>query len=147
MAVAPGARMPRPLITVLVGYEQLKGPIRETFNGNVLTVHQVADLLSEADVERAVYAPPNRIIELSKTERFFRGGLRRVLEIRDRHCQHPGCRVPAERCNGNHVIEHTDGGQTTQENGDLQCPTHDRQRWGRRKDPPPSEDPDADGTS
>src|SRR6185503_9918932 len=28
MAVAPGARLPRPLITVLVDYEQLKGPIR-----------------------------------------------------------------------------------------------------------------------
>ena len=47
---------------------------------------------AKADVERAVYAPPNRIIELSTTERFFRGGLRRILEIRDRHCQHPGCR-------------------------------------------------------
>ncbi len=56
-AVAADAKMPRPLITVLVDYEQLKGPIRETFNGNVLTTHQVADLLSEADVERAVYAP------------------------------------------------------------------------------------------
>ncbi len=143
-AVAADAKLPRPLITVLVDYEQLKGPIRETFNGNVLTTHQVADLLVEADVERAVYGPTNRIIELSTTERFFRGGLRRVLEIRDRHCQHPGCRVPAERCNGNHVIEHTDGGQTTQENGDLQCRTHDRQRWGRRKTPPAGSDDDPD---
>ena len=134
-------------MTVLVDDEQLKGPIRETFNGNVLTTHQVADLLSEADVERAVYAPANRIIELSRTERFFRGGLRRVLEIRDRHCQHPGCRVPAERCQGNHIIEVCDGGETTQENGDPLCGTNNRQRWTRRKTPPSGadDDPDEDG--
>ena len=141
-STVPGAVPARPLITVLVGYEQLHGPIRETFNATVLSTRDVVDLLgqtdplTEADIERVVFAPPNRVIEVSRRARFFTGGIRRAIEVRDRHCQHPGCHVPAERCQVDHTIEYTDGGETIQDNGELLCPTHNHQRWGRRKTPP-----------
>ncbi len=144
MAVAADAKLPRPLITVVVGYEQMHGPIRETFNGTILTTHQVADLLSEADVERAVSGPKNRVIEVSRTERFFRGGLRRAIEIRDRRCTHPGCDVPVERCHVDHITEACDGGRTTQRNGRLDCDCHNYKRPGRRKTPPSDDDADPD---
>ena len=42
--------------------------------------------LSEADFERIVWGPDDRIIELSKRARFFTGGLRDAIKHRDRHC-------------------------------------------------------------
>ena len=37
--------------------------------------------------------------------RFFRGALRRAIEVRDRRCTHPsGCDVPAERCDIDHIV-------------------------------------------
>ncbi|MGH9212838.1 MAG: DUF222 domain-containing protein [Acidimicrobiales bacterium] len=52
MAMQAGARTPRPLVSVLVGYETFRGPVRETFNGTVLTPGQIARVLTEADIER-----------------------------------------------------------------------------------------------
>lgn len=135
-ATPPDGHRPRPLITVLVGYEELAGPIRETINGNVMARHDIADLLDDADIERAVFRPKNRIIELSETARFFTGGLRRLIELRDRRCTHPGCDIPAERCQVDHIIEHTDGGPTTADNGRLLCRYHNRRRPGRRTTTP-----------
>jgi hypothetical protein len=45
-------------------------------------------------------------------------GLRRAIEVRDRHCQHPsGCDVPAEECDIDHKVPYSEGGLTTQGNG------------------------------
>jgi hypothetical protein len=139
-AMPPGSVKPRPLFSALVGLSDLVGPIRESFNGTVFTPGQLARHLSEADVERIVFEPPNRVIEVSRTARFFTGGIRRAIEVRDRHCQFPGCTVPAELCQADHIVEVTDGGPTVQENGRLLCPAHNRQRPGRRSGGPPLAD-------
>lgn len=133
MAAPPGARLPEPLVTVVVGVETLKGRVCEMFNRTVVTPGTVARVLDEALVERAVFDGPNRIIELGHRERFFRGGLRRVLEIRDRHCQHPGCRRPAEECEGDHIQPWAWGGPTIQTNGRMLCRFHNRWRTGRAR--------------
>lgn len=127
-----GAQPPRPLITVVVSLGELSGPIRETFNGLVLSHLDVARLLTEADFERIVFAPTGQPVEVASPHRFFTGAWRRAIEIRDRRCQHPTCDEPAERCQVDHIIEATDGGPTAVTNGRLLCPTHNRQRPGRR---------------
>ena len=66
---------------------------------------------------------------------------RRAIEIRDRCCTFPGCNIDVEWCQVDHIIEFTDGGPTTQDNGRLLCPTHNRQRPGRRTTPAHPEDP------
>ncbi|QXC61401.1 HNH endonuclease [Aquihabitans sp. G128] len=71
--------------------------------------------------------------------RAFPGALRRAIEVRDRHCTHPGCTVPAERCDVDHIVEWSSGGDTTQANGRLLCPAHNRQRPGRTS--PPADGP------
>ena len=128
MAAPPGARLPEPLITVAVGLETFTGRVCELFNRTVVTPGQVARLLDAAYVERAVFAAPDRIIELGQHERFFRGGLRRVIEIRDRHCQHPGCRRPADECEVDHIVPWAHGGLPIQRNGRLLCGPHNRHR-------------------
>ncbi|WP_211658734.1 HNH endonuclease signature motif containing protein [Phytoactinopolyspora halophila] len=39
-------------------------------------------------------------------------GVRRLIEIRDRHCAHPSCRMPATRTDQDHTIDHAAGGPT-----------------------------------
>lgn len=130
MAAPVGARLPEPLITVLVGYETLNGPILQLLNvGTVATPGQVAELLSHADIERIVYGPDGRTItDVGRRGRFYRGGLRRTIEVRDRHCTYPGCTEPPDRCQVDHVVPWAQGGATTQRNGRLRCGPHNRKR-------------------
>ncbi|HEX2578510.1 MAG TPA: DUF222 domain-containing protein [Aquihabitans sp.] len=111
----------------------------ELSNGTVLTPSQVASILDLADVERIVFGPGSRVIDVGIRTRCFTGATRRAVEVRDRHCAFPGCREPAERCQVDHVVEYTDGGLTVQDNGRLLCPVHNRQRPGRSA--PPADGP------
>jgi hypothetical protein len=131
MAVPRGARLPEPLVTVVVGLETLTGRVCELFNRTPVTPGQVAGLLDKASVERVVFAGRNRVIEVGERERFFRGGLRRAIEVRDRGCRHPGCRLPAEECQVDHVVPYAAHGLTVQENGRLLCAFHNRTRHRR----------------
>ena len=110
----PRGLRPRPLLTVLVGADTPEG-VCELGNGTVIAPGQVVPLLSEADLERVVFDGPDRVISVSR-KRTFTGALRRAIEVRDRHCQHPsGCDEPADRCDVDHIQPHGHGGETTRQ--------------------------------
>jgi len=106
-----GGKRPRPLISVLVGYETFAGRVCELADGTVITPGVVASMLSEADIERVVFDSQRRIIDLGR-RRSFTGAARRALEITHRYCAHPGCDVPAEACQGDHIQPWSQGGTT-----------------------------------
>ncbi len=143
-ATGPHDQAPKPLISVVVSGAELFGPIRETFNGLVLSRLEVARLLTEADFESIVFDDTTaQPVTVSSRARFFTGALRRAVEVRDRVCQHPTCRVEAEYCQIDHVIEVNAGGPTNVTNGRLLCGVHNRQRPGRRtRHRDPDGDPD-----
>jgi hypothetical protein len=128
-----GARRPLPLFSVLVGWETLGGRVLELAQGAALTPGSLVPWISHCDLERAVFEPGGRV-EVSAHSRFFTGGLRRAIELRDRRCTHPMCDEPAERCQADHIIPYSLGGLTVQENGRLLCGFHNRLRNQR---PPP----------
>jgi 5-methylcytosine-specific restriction endonuclease McrA len=128
MAAPQGARLPEPLVTVVVGLDTLSGRVCELFNRLPVTPGQIARRLDRADVERIVFSGKRRVIDLGRRERFFKGGLRRVIEIRDRECTYAGCTVPADECQMDHIHPHGLGGETTQENGQARCGPHNRHR-------------------
>jgi hypothetical protein len=136
-AGADGTRRPAPLFSVLVGWETLAGRVLELANQVVLTPGALVPWLEEADLERAVFGPAGRV-EVSATARFFTGGLRRAIELRDRECQHAFCDVRAEYCQCDHIVPYGEGGETIQENGRMLCGFHNRQRNHER--PPPPDD-------
>ncbi len=138
MATPHDGRKPRPLISVLVGYESFRGPIRQTFNGTLLSNGQVAALLTEADIERVVFAPPGRdITDLGRRTRLFTPAQRRVIQLRDRTCGHPDCEEPTERCDMNHwPTPWAQGGETNISNGRSDCPLHNRVTPNTGTDPP-----------
>ena len=128
-AMPVGARRPEPLFSVLVDYPTLAGRICQLAHGAILSPGSLVPWLKEASFERIVFAPPKRI-ECSVTARFFTGATRRAIEIRDQYCTHPYCEAPAERCQIDHIIPYSQGGETTQENGRVHCGFHNRRRNG-----------------
>jgi hypothetical protein len=134
-------RRPAPLFTVVVGLETLKGRVLELFNRTIITPGTAAAWLTDAYVERVVFDGPSRVIDVGAQRRFFRGALRRAIEVRDRSCYHPSCDAPPERLQIDHIHEHAKGGQTTQENGQPACGFHNLLK-NKRPRPDPSDDPD-----
>jgi Domain of unknown function (DUF222) len=139
LATPADGRRPEPLISVLVGYETFTGRVCQLADGTVITTGTVASQLGEAWIERVVFDGPSRVIDLGQVRRFT-GAARRALEVRDRHCTHPGCDQPAERCQGDHIQPWSAGGPTTSDNGQLRCGYHNRWRW-QHPDPPDPPDP------
>lgn len=68
-----------------------------------------------ADANRSGSADPD------VRRRVARAGLRRWVEVRDRYCLHPACRMPATRTDQDHRADYAAGGHTTAENLDSVC--------------------------
>jgi hypothetical protein len=132
-APADGQR-PEPLITILVDHPTIHGRICQIEGGPVVTPGSLEPHITEnCWFERVVFSPNGRG-ECSHKARFFTGGTRRVIEVRDLECTHPYCEVPAKRAQIDHIIPYSQGGPTTQENGQVLCEAHNRMRnW---MDPP-----------
>ncbi len=124
---------PAPLFSILVGFETLHGRICELENGTVLPPSALEPWMDSAYFERALFSLGGRV-DVSARSRFFIGGTRRAIELRDRMCTHPYCYEPAENCQADHIEPYSQGGATTQENGRLLCGFHNRLRNQR---PPP----------
>ena len=103
----------------------------------------MAELLGhdETLIQRVVADGPNRVRDISSA-RSFRGTLRRVLEVLHRRCDHKTCFVPADQCQGDHILAWSEGGLTTQDNGRLGCGPHNRWWYATGQSHPPPHDPD-----
>jgi hypothetical protein len=135
-APADGKR-PQPLITVLVGYETFAGRICQLADQTVITPGTAAKLLDdEALIERVVFDGPSRVIDVGQA-RCFTGALRRAIQVRDQQCQWPGCHVPYPRCEIDHTRPHSQGGPTTQDNGECHCGHHNRFKANQTGREPP----------
>jgi hypothetical protein len=126
VAPADGIR-PAPLFSVFVGYETLNGRISELENGTAIAPGALVPYLADAYFERAIFTLGTRV-DVSVRARLFTGGTRRAIELRDRICQHDHCWDPAVDCEVDHIVEWSQGGETTQENGRLLCGFHNRTR-------------------
>lgn len=123
-APADGLR-PRPLFTVTIGIEPFNH-LCETAAGTIIAPGLLMPLLTDAEFERIVYDPPNRNIAASR-RRTFTGAIRRIIEIRDRHCQIvPGCTEPATHCDVDHITPYPQHPITCICTGQIGCTTHNR---------------------
>jgi len=123
--LAPDSRPARPLFTVLVGNDTLKH-LCELAEGTVIAPKQLLPWLGSADYETILFDGPHTVVSVSQQRRFT-GAVRRAIEVRDRRCTHPSdCDMPASRCDVDHIVPYAQHGPTSQFNGRLQCPTHNR---------------------
>ncbi len=125
MAVPADAKQPRPLISVVMGDWSFRR-LCELSNGAIVTPNALVPYVTTADVEAVLFDGPLHGVGVSR-KRSFTGAVRRIIEVRDRHCQHPsGCDVPMSKCDVDHVTPYRVSGITRQEDGKLECPGHNR---------------------
>jgi hypothetical protein len=83
------------------------------------------------------------VLHVGRAHRTAPPRLRKALEVRDRHCAAPGCRIDPTRCEAHHVHEWEHGGATDLDNMVLLCSRHHhavhegRMRISRRPEHPP----------
>jgi Domain of unknown function (DUF222) len=125
MAAPADAKQPRPLISVVCGDWSFRR-LCELSDGTIVGPNDLVPHISVADVEAVLFDGPLHGIGVSH-KRTFTGALRRLIEIRDRHCQHPsGCDVPMSKCDVDHIEPYRRCQLTTQEGGRLECRAHNR---------------------
>ena len=118
-------RRPEPLLCILAG-EATLDQLCELATGVVIHPGLIVPHLAGCQVQTFIFDGAHRVIATSK-QRTFRGMLRRAIQVRDRHCQHPsGCDQPITHCDVDHRLAHTDGGVTAEANGNLECEPHNR---------------------
>ena len=129
-------RRPEPLFTVYVNYETFAGRLCQLANGTVVTPGSLVPYLSDAWVERVVFGPRSRVIDVGQQRRLFTGADRRAVMTRDlAECFHDTCDETGEHLQIDHVEPCAVGGATIQDNGRVACPTHNRRRNRRRRPP------------
>ncbi len=65
-------------------------------------------------------------LRLGRSARVVTPALRRVIDLRDRHCVFAGCTAPAMWCQAHHLIHWEHGGPTDERNLALLCHHHHR---------------------
>jgi hypothetical protein len=83
--------------------------------------------LTEADIERAVFESPSRVIDIGE-RRTFTGATRRAAQLGGLECADETCEVPAEETQIDHVQPWASGGPTRTWNGRPLCGFHDQRR-------------------
>ena len=130
----------KPHVVVLTDLDALAGHgggTHQTMNGHVLTPEQVRRYACDCTISRIVFGPGSEPIDIGRASRTVPAAMRRALNARDRHCQHPtGCDRPARWCDAHHRRHWADGGPTNLSNLTLLCQYHHtlEHRTGR---PPP----------
>ena len=120
-----GSRRPAPLFTVVLGDDSF-AHLCELATGTIIAPGQLVPYLDSALLETILFADPLTAVGVS-SQRTFTGRLRRAVEVRTRHCEHPsGCDEPITRCDVDHITPHSNGGVTSQFNGRLECRPHNR---------------------
>lgn len=121
---ADGQR-PKPLFTVTMGIGHFAW-MCQTGAGTIIEPELLLPYLSQAEIERMIFDPPNRKLEAS-SKTMFTGVMRKIIGLRDRCCQHPsGCDEPAHLCDVDHIAPRSCGGITCLCNGQLLCKYHNR---------------------
>ncbi|MFD2077767.1 HNH endonuclease signature motif containing protein [Actinopolymorpha cephalotaxi] len=94
-------------------------------DGKPISAATVRRLACEADLIPVVLAGDGQVLDLGRSDRFFREHQRRALAIRDgSHCHFPGCQIPEPRCITHHMTAWDHGGPTDLNNGVLLCRFH-----------------------
>ncbi len=69
-------------------------------------------------------AGPSQVLDVGRKIRTIPPGLRKAIDTRDRHCQFPGCDIPAQWCDCHHIHHWSNGGPTDRNNLILLCGRH-----------------------
>jgi hypothetical protein len=96
------------------------GPAHAGRNGHV---HAAAACALDADSSRLLRRR-HHVWDEGRRYRSVSPRLRRALDLRDRHCSFPGCRMGVGWCEAHHILEWEHGGESNLDNLTLLCAKH-----------------------
>ena len=108
-----------------------------TTSGHRVHPRQLLQAVLTGWVRRVIVDARSVPIDFSEKVRCFTGLARVAATLLEHTCVHQGCATPADRCQVDHNESHSEGGPTTQANGQPECGPHNRfkyrQRWRTRR--------------
>ncbi len=81
-------------------------------------------LTCDCAVSRVVMRGGSEVLDYGRRTRVVPRRLRRLVRLRDEHCQFPGCREAAQWCDVHHLVHWLAGGETNLDNLALLCRRH-----------------------
>ncbi|MGK0275976.1 MAG: hypothetical protein ACI9N0_002363 [Ilumatobacter sp.] len=100
---------------------------KETTSGSPISNDELVRSLIHGRVRSIITDNTGMPINYGRTRRLFTGPIRAMAKLLGHHCSHPGCNIPTERCQIDHLNEFANGtGQTSLTNAGLECPNHNR---------------------
>jgi hypothetical protein len=125
----PILRTVKPHVAVLIDLDDLVDPATgpgtaETGFGARISAGRARWLACDSNVSRVVMGPDGQVLDHGRSKRIVPPGLRRAVEIRDRHCVFAGCEAPTHWCDVHHRVHWINDGETSPENSALLCERH-----------------------
>ncbi len=113
-------------VIVTLDLDTLLGGLRAASldTGGRITAGTARRLACEAGIIPAVLDGRSRVLDLGRKMRFHDDAQRLALALTQKHCQRPGCDVPAWLCHVHHKKPWALGGRTNLKDAELLCPRH-----------------------
>ena len=113
-------------VVVTMEFDTLLGGLRAASidTGGRMSASAARRLACEAGIIPAVLGNRSRVLDLGRKVRFHTESQRLALALTQKHCQTPGCTVPAWLCHVHHKKPWSRGGKTDLDDAQLQCPRH-----------------------
>ncbi len=132
MRLVAGDRAPQIAIDIIVDVDTFAGrpptdPTRgccEIVGTGPVAPELVRTLACDCAIGRVLMRGASEVLDLGRRTRLITPALRRTLATRDRTCVEPGCDIPAQWCDGHHILPWEHDGPTTLDNLELRCRTH-----------------------
>jgi hypothetical protein len=123
-------RSPSAQLTVIAELPTLQGlrgaPGGELRDGLMVPAATVQRIACDCGYEVAKILDDGVHVDLSASTRTVPPRLRRMVELRDRHCRFPGCNALPDHCDVHHLVWVVHGGKTVLCNLVLLCRRHHR---------------------
>lgn len=87
-----------------------------TAHGLAIDPGTLRRMLCEANIIPMVLGGASEVLDVGRSQRYFPPAMKRAILARDRGCIVPGCTVPAELCEVDHVDPWENGGPTSMAN-------------------------------
>jgi hypothetical protein len=126
----PILRTVKPHVVVMIDIDDLMDPAAgpgaaTTGFGALISAARARWLACDGNISRVVMGPEGQVLDYGRAKRIVPPGLRRAVEVQDRHCVFAGCEAPTHWCDVHHVLEwELDEGETSLENSALLCERH-----------------------
>jgi Domain of unknown function (DUF222) len=127
---APILRTVKPHVIAMIDLADLVDPATgpetaEMGFGATISAARARWLACDGTISRVIMGPDGQVLDHGRSKRVVPPGLRRAVEVRDRHCVFAGCDAPAHWCDVHHVLEWLlHDGETSLENSALLCERH-----------------------